>query len=262
MIKLMMPDAKGEFSDGFRQAVVETELHQKLCASDFIASVFAWGTFDGGAHRNMDRLCLILTVVSTAVYRRFPMGYDGVLRARNSDGSFTRHHHYSARSQAAMDPRARSRSPAHTQSQSYPSRHQTGELLSPSRQQFTCRGRSYTSPRTQDNILIGTARGEKIAKYIDFGLAIEVTPGVSARYGRAGTPGYMSPEVNQKFLYLYAEQQHYNNPNVSRTQVNARLPYSPWADVWSLGVVFFQVCGLSNRPAAPPERISDLVLHR
>ena len=198
MIKLMMPDAKGEFSDGFRQAVVEIELHQKLCASDFIASVFAWGTFDGGAHRNMDRLCLILTVVSAAVYRRFPMGHDGVLRARNSDGSFTRHHHYSARSQAAMDPRACSRSPAHTQSQSYPSRHQTGELLSPSRQQFTCRRRSYTIPRTQDNILIGTARGEKIAKYIDFGLAIEVTPGVSARYGRAGTPGYMSPEVNQK----------------------------------------------------------------
>ena len=53
VIKLMMPDAKGEFSDKFRRAVVETELQQKLCASEFIASVFSWGTFDGEAHRNI-----------------------------------------------------------------------------------------------------------------------------------------------------------------------------------------------------------------
>ena len=65
--------------------------------------------------------------------------------------------------------------------------------------------RSHTSLRTQDNILIGTARGEKIAKYIDFGLAIEVTPGVPAHHGRAGTPGYMSPEVNQN-IHLYTDR--------------------------------------------------------
>ena len=42
----MMPHAKGEFSDEFRRAVVETELQQKL-HSEFIASVHSWGTFDG-----------------------------------------------------------------------------------------------------------------------------------------------------------------------------------------------------------------------
>ena len=47
MIKLMMPDCKGERSEEFKLAVVETELQQKLGASEFIASIFSWGTFDG-----------------------------------------------------------------------------------------------------------------------------------------------------------------------------------------------------------------------
>ena len=42
-----MPNEKGEYSDEFKQAVVETELQQKLSASQFVASVFSWGTFAG-----------------------------------------------------------------------------------------------------------------------------------------------------------------------------------------------------------------------
>jgi len=55
-------------------------------------------------------------------------------------------------------------------------------------------------------------------KYIDFGLAIEITHGELAKPERAGTDVYMSPEIA------------------------ARQPYSHNTDVWSLGVVFFQVC--------------------
>ena len=47
VIKLMMPHSKGEHSDEFKLAVVETELHQKLGASEYIASIHSWGTFDG-----------------------------------------------------------------------------------------------------------------------------------------------------------------------------------------------------------------------
>jgi len=47
VIKLMMPDSKGEFSDEFKLAVVETELQQKLGNSEFIASIYSWGTFGG-----------------------------------------------------------------------------------------------------------------------------------------------------------------------------------------------------------------------
>ena len=66
--------------------------------------------------------------------------------------------------------------------------------------------------------MITTTRGRKVIKYIDFGLAIEATPGGAPHeHGRAGTLEYMAPEVN------------------------ARLPYSLNVDVWSLGVVFLQV---------------------
>jgi len=47
VIKLMMPHPEGELSRGFKEAVVETELHQKLRGSHYIARVFSWGTFDG-----------------------------------------------------------------------------------------------------------------------------------------------------------------------------------------------------------------------
>ena len=47
MIKLMMPDRKGERCEEFAMAVVETELQQKLGASEYIASIYSWGTFDG-----------------------------------------------------------------------------------------------------------------------------------------------------------------------------------------------------------------------
>lgn len=68
--------------------------------------------------------------------------------------------------------------------------------------------------RVQDNILT-TATS---IKYIDFGLAIEIAPGSQIEDGkRAGSIGYMSPEME------------------------AKLPYSCNSDVWSLGVVVFQV---------------------
>ena len=47
VIKFMMPDSKGEFSNEFKLAVVETELQQKLGISEFVASIYSWGTFDG-----------------------------------------------------------------------------------------------------------------------------------------------------------------------------------------------------------------------
>ena len=47
VIKFMMPDSDGELSDGFKLAVVETELQQKLSFSEFIATIYSWGTFDG-----------------------------------------------------------------------------------------------------------------------------------------------------------------------------------------------------------------------
>ena len=78
----------------------------------------------------------------------------------------------------------------------------------------------------QDNILITTTHGRMVIKYIDFGLAIEATRGAPHKYGRAGTLEYMAPEVN------------------------ARLPYSLNADVWSLGVVFFQVSARARRVVA------------
>ena len=67
-------------------------------------------------------------------------------------------------------------------------------------------------------------RGKKKIRYIDFGFALEVTPGMKIEDGkRAGTPGYMAPEME------------------------ARLPYSCNADVWSLGVVLFQVTNRSHQ---------------
>lgn len=85
----------------------------------------------------------------------------------------------------------------------------------------------------QDNILITTTHGRMVIKYIDFGLAIEATRGAPHKYGRAGTLEYMAPEVN------------------------ARLPYSLNADVWSLGVVFFQV----SASCAPRRRCHHGVTH-
>ena len=88
----------------------------------------------------------------------------------------------------------------------------------------------------QDNILIAAVRGKKMIRYIDFGLAIEVTPGIEIEDGkRAGTPGYMAPELN------------------------ARLPYACNADVWSLGVVLFQVIKMASSGALP---LLDLSLRR
>ena len=59
MIKLMMPDDQGELSDEFKLAVVETELQQKLGTSDFIASIYSWGTFDGKRFFNYDVISTI-----------------------------------------------------------------------------------------------------------------------------------------------------------------------------------------------------------
>ena len=69
----------------------------------------------------------------------------------------------------------------------------------------------------QDNILITSVGERKMIRYIDFGLAVETEPGSQITNGKLiGTPGYMAPEIE------------------------ARQPYSCNADVWSLGVVFFQ----------------------
>ena len=44
VIKFIMPDGGG---DGMRRDVKETELHQKLALSEYIAKIFSWGTIDG-----------------------------------------------------------------------------------------------------------------------------------------------------------------------------------------------------------------------
>jgi serine/threonine protein kinase len=74
-------------------------------------------------------------------------------------------------------------------------------------------------PCTQDNILIAAGPHKtKTCKFIDFGFAVEITSGSHITDGkRVGTPGYMAQEI--------AQRRHYNCT----------------ADVWSLGVVFFQV---------------------
>lgn len=82
MIKLMMPDSSGEFSSNFMLAVVETKLQQKLCASDFIARIIAWGTFDGAGVRTIPpTLDKIEADIECPVprYRLFFVGLDGVL---------------------------------------------------------------------------------------------------------------------------------------------------------------------------------------
>ena len=69
-----------------------------------------------------------------------------------------------------------------------------------------------------DNILISVNdRDEKTIKFIDFGTSLEVHDHRPRHYGRSGTLEYMSPELEE------------------------RRPFSFPTDVWSLGVVFFQV---------------------
>ena len=165
-----MPHNKGEFSDEFKSAVVETELQQKLGVSEFIASVFSWGTFDGQFLWVMMEFC--------------------------EHGDVTTH------IAKAIVPSLRST---------------WVEQLSHGLQHMHHLNVIHRDIKS-DNILIASARnGETLAKYIDFGLAIEVSNTSPSAHGRAGTPGYMAPEVD------------------------ARLPYSTNADVWSLGVVFFQM---------------------
>ena len=69
------------------------------------------------------------------------------------------------------------------------------------------------------SILVRTKDGVRVVKYTDFGFALEVTGDVLApqTHGFAGTPGYMSPELQ------------------------AGKPYSSKSDVWSLAVCFTQV---------------------
>ena len=62
--------------------------------------------------------------------------------------------------------------------------------------------------------------GRKMIRYIDFGFAIEIEAGAQVTGGIVGTPGYMAPEIK------------------------AGRPYACKADVWSLGVVFFQATRL------------------
>ena len=77
---------------------------------------------------------------------------------------------------------------------------------------------SYTMPHLADNILIALRGTHKIAKFIDFGLAVEVVGDRIIRdKKRAGTIEYMAPEIY------------------------ARQPYSLNVDIWSLGVVVLQV---------------------
>ena len=69
-----------------------------------------------------------------------------------------------------------------------------------------------------DNVLIARRDdGTTAAKYIDFGCAKKVQDSELSHYGVSGTPGYMSPELEQ------------------------RLPYSFGCDIWSLGITYMQV---------------------
>ena len=71
-----------------------------------------------------------------------------------------------------------------------------------------------------DNLLLATdTSGQQVIKYIDFGLAIELSERTSiiGDGKQAGTPTYLSPELE------------------------ARQPYAFPTDLWSLGVVFLQV---------------------
>lgn len=69
-----------------------------------------------------------------------------------------------------------------------------------------------------ENILITIdARGTKVIKYIDFGLAIEAEDGTLRDYGLAGTPTHWAPEVE------------------------TRKPSSFSCDLWSLGATFLEM---------------------
>ena len=77
-----------------------------------------------------------------------------------------------------------------------------------------------------DNLLLATdSSGHQVIKYIDFGLAIELSEPTSivGDGKQAGTPTYLSPELE------------------------ARQPYAFPTDLWSLGVVFLQVSRGVNR---------------
>ena len=165
-----MPHSKGELSDEFKSAVVETELQQKLSVSEHIASIFSWGTFDGIFLWVMMEFCEHGDLTSHILKSIIPsLRYTWIEQL--SHGLQHMHH-------------------------------------------LNVIHRDIKS----DNILVTSARnGETLTKYIDFGLAVEVTDSLPCAHGRSGTPGYMAPEVD------------------------ARLPYTCVADVWSLGVVFFQM---------------------
>ena len=71
---------------------------------------------------------------------------------------------------------------------------------------------------TSSSILITNQDGQRVAKYTDLGLAIEVSDTKKPRtHGEAGTPGYMSPELE------------------------SGKPYSSKTDVWSLAISYVQV---------------------
>ena len=68
-----------------------------------------------------------------------------------------------------------------------------------------------------ENILVTMDGSQRVVKYTDFGLAIEIEETTSRQYGCAGTAEHMAPEVA------------------------SRQPYSFPADIWSLGVIFLEV---------------------
>ena len=77
----------------------------------------------------------------------------------------------------------------------------------------------HSYPPGAENILISQGQhSKKVAKFIDFGLAVEVVHDPTVReHKRAGTETYMAPEVH------------------------AREDYTFSADMWSLAVTFAEV---------------------
>ena len=176
-IKLVMP-AGGEQSNEFAQSVKETELQQKLASSEFVASVFSWGTIDGQYLWVLLEWCeggMLTSLISSKK--------KGGITAMNQEKIMSYCNHL-----------AQGLSHIH-------------ELLVMHRD---------IKP---DNILVSLNRssGERILKYSDFGLALQLDGESLNTHGRCGTEEYLAPEVD------------------------ARQPYTLTADCWSLGIVLFQL---------------------
>ena len=79
---MMIPSVGGELSEPFKLAVKETELHQRIGVSEFVASCYGWGTFDGTHRCDVVRGCAPVPNVfycRSLSPRYLSVGIDGVL---------------------------------------------------------------------------------------------------------------------------------------------------------------------------------------